>query len=75
MMPKAAGVFHIKYKFKPETVDEVERSWVLAAGMDKRLNGRGQLKRTGPREEQAYLRFGTGETTIEAEDADDAQAG
>lgn len=74
MMPKSAGVFHVKYKFKQETVDEVERSWVLSAGMDKRLNGRGQLKRTGPREEQAYARFGTAESKAEADDADDAPA-
>ena len=70
MMPKAAGVFHIKYKFRPETVEEVERSWVLSATMDKRLNGRGQLKRTGPREEQAQARFGVLDSVVDAADTE-----
>lgn len=72
MMPKAAGVFHIKYKFRTETVEEIERSWVLAATMDKRLNGRGQLKRTGPREEMAQARFGTVDTVVDVADADES---
>lgn len=72
MMPKLAGVFHSKYKFRPETVEEVERSWVLAATMDKRLNGRGQLKRTGPREEQAQARFGTVDTVVDVADSDES---
>lgn len=71
MMPKAAGVFHVKYKFRPETVDEVERSWVLAAAMDKRLNGRGQLKRTGHREELAQMRFGTADSAADVHDGDE----
>lgn len=74
MMPKAAGVFHIKYKFRPETIDEVERSWVLAAAMDKRLNGRGQLKRTGSREEQAQSRFGTADCAADTTDGDELAA-
>lgn len=74
MMPKAANVFHIKYKFRPETIDEVERSWVLASTMDKRLNGRGQLKRTGPREERAQSRFGTVESGSDTADGDELPA-
>lgn len=70
MMPKLAGAFHSKYKFRPETIDEVERSWVLAATMDKRLNGRGQLKRTGPREEQAQARFGVLDSVVDAADTE-----
>lgn len=74
MMPRAAGLFHIKYKFRPETVEEVERSWVLAAAMDKRLNGRGQLKRTGPREELAQARFGTADSVVDVADAEESAA-
>lgn len=70
MMPRLAGAFHSKYKFRTETVEEVERSWVRAATMDKRLNGRGQLKRTGPREEQAQARFGTVDTVVDGGDAE-----
>lgn len=72
MMPKLAGVFHSKYKFRTETVEEVERSWVLAATMDKRLNGRGQLKRTGPREEAAQARFGTADPGGDVADAEES---
>jgi hypothetical protein len=72
MMPKAAGAFHSKYKFRPETVEEVERSWVLAATMDKRLNGRGQLKRTGPREEVAQARFGTADPVADIAEVEES---
>lgn len=40
--------------------------------MDKRLNGRGQLKRTGPRKEMAQARFGTVDTVVDVAGADEA---
>lgn len=40
--------------------------------MDKRLQGLGQLKRTGPREELAQARLGTVDTVVDVADADES---